>query len=172
MGRADRRDRQEFEGEIAVRDGIDRIARGFTETKRLGRLLAVDAEAGSGKGGGAQRAFVHALDAVADTRPVAAEHLDIGHAVMTKGHRLGGLEMGEAGHDIVGMLFSLVEERLDQRGQGLLGALEFFLGPEAEIDGHLVVARARRVQATRGGADEIGKPRLDVHVNIFEPARK
>ena len=80
----------------------------------------------AGKRRGADRAFVHVLDGVAHPLAVAAEHLDIGHAVMAEGHRLGRLEMSKAGHDRVGMLFGLVEKGRDQPGERGFGAAELF----------------------------------------------
>ncbi len=58
---------------------------------------------------------------MANARAVAAEHFDIGHAVMAEGDGLGRLQMGEAGHDGVGMFFGAVEEGGDQAGQRLFG---------------------------------------------------
>ena len=39
---------------------------------------------------------------------------------------------------------------------------------KAEIGGHLIVARAAGMQAAGGGADQLGKPRLDIHVDVLE----
>ena len=52
------------------------------------------------------------------------------------------------------------------------GALELALHPEAQVDRHLVVARACGMQAARRGADQLGKPRLDIHVDVFEAGRE
>ncbi|EHS49458.1 hypothetical protein PDO_3222 [Rhizobium sp. PDO1-076] len=172
MHSGNRGDRQEFQREVAVRHGVDRIAGWLTEAERLGRHVAIDRIAGTGKGCRADRALVQMFDRMAHALTVAAEHLDIGHAVMAEGHRLGGLEMGEAGHHRVGMFFGAVEEGSDQAAQGLFGLLQLFLDPEAEVERHLVVTRAGRVQAAGGRADQVGKPRLDVHMNVFELARK
>ena len=43
---------------------------------------------------------------------------------------------------------------------------------EPEIGGHLVVARARGVEAPCGRADQFGQPGLDIHVNILQGPRK
>jgi hypothetical protein len=53
-----------------------------------------------------------------------------------------------------------------------VGARPVPLDPEAEIERHLVVARACGVQPPGGRADQFGKPRLDVHVDVFELARE
>ncbi len=87
---------------------------------------------------------------------------------MAERHRLGGLQMGEARHDGVGMRLSLVEERLDQAGHQRFGLGQLRLDPEAEIHRHLVVARAAGMQAAGGGADQFGQPRFHIHVDVFK----
>ena len=91
---------------------------------------------------------------------------------MAEGDRLGRLQMGEARHHRVGMLFGAVQEGRDEPGQGRLGRLQLFLDPQAEIERHLVVARARGVQPPGRRADQVGQPRLDIHVDVFELARE
>ena len=44
--------------------------------------------------------------------------------------------------------------------------------PEPEVERDLVVARARRVQASGIRADDLGKTRFDIHMNVLEGARK
>ena len=80
--------------------------------------------------------------------------------------------MGEAGHDGRRMLFRPVQERCDQPLQRFGHAKALVLHPEPEIDRHLVVARARRVQPPGGRADQFGKPRLDIHVDVLELGRE
>src|ERR1700761_424964 len=46
----------------------------------------------------ASRAFIEPGAGVAQPAAVAAQHLDVGHQVMTEGHGLRGLQMGEARH--------------------------------------------------------------------------
>jgi hypothetical protein len=79
----------EFQREIAVGDAVERVAPSAAEAERLGGHVPVDREAGAGKRRGAERTLVHALDGVAHAAAVARQHLDIGHAVMAEGHRLG-----------------------------------------------------------------------------------
>ena len=170
MHGADRGHREELKREITVRDGVDGVAGGFPEAERLGRHVSVNGEAGAGECCGADRAFVEVVDGMADPLAVAAEHFHVGHAVMAEGHRLGGLQMGEARHYGVGVLFGTIEEGEDQVGQQLFGFGQLFLDPEAEVERHLVVARAGRVQASGGRTDQRRKARLDVHVDVFELA--
>ena len=44
--------------------------------------------------------------------------------------------------------------------------------PEPEIGGDLIVARARGVQPPRGRPDQLGKPALDVHMDVLKRALK
>ncbi len=134
--------------------------------------MPVDRKAGAGQRRRAERAFVHAGKAVAHARKVAAEHFDIGHAVMAERDRLRGLQVGKARHDRTGMLLGARQEGLDQPLQR--GDCLFCLGahPHAEIKRHLVVARARRVQPPGRRTDQVGEPRLDIHVDVFQLARE
>ncbi len=49
--------RQEFEREVAVGDGVERIGRGPVEAQSLGGLVAVDREGRAGQRAGAQAAI-------------------------------------------------------------------------------------------------------------------
>ena len=93
---------------------------------------------------------------------------------MAEGHRLGGLQMGEARHDRVGMLPrpGRASACMQRRPAARRARSHCVAHPEAEIERHLVVARARGVQAPGGLADQLGQPRLDVHVDVFELARE
>ena len=48
--------------------------------------------------------------------------------------------------------------------------MKLVLDPEAEVDRHLVVARAGGVQAAGVGADQFGQPRLDIHMDVLQLA--
>ena len=147
---ADCRNRQEFQRKIAVGYGVDGVAGGLTEAKRLSRHVPVDRETRAGECGGADRAFVQVFDGVAHPLPVPAEHFDIGHAMMAEGDWLCRLQVGEAGHDGIGVLVGSVEKRGDQAGQHTFGLAQFFLHPEAKVERDLVVTGARRVEPSGG----------------------
>ena len=84
-----------------------------------------------------------------------------------------GLQMGEAGHERAGVLLGLRDERRLQRLEGGgRGPVDRVAHPELEVGRDLVVARARGVQAPGRLADELGEPRLDVHVDVFERCEK
>ena len=73
---------------------------------------------------------------------------------MAESHRLGDLQVGEAGHHGVGMLLGQIEQgglqALDQSDQ----VVDRGAQPQAHVGGHLVVARAGGVQALAGFADQ------------------
>ena len=64
----------------------------------------------------------------------------------------------------------VIDQRLLEGGQGSIGLVDRIANVEAEIGRDLVVARARRVQAACGRADQFGEPALDIHVNVLERA--
>ena len=92
--------------------------------------------------------------------------------MMAKRHRLRALQMREARHDRLGLGVGPLDQRqlqhLDLRQERVDGVAHI----EPEIGRHLVVARTRRVQPPRRVADQLAQPRFDIHVNVFERARK
>ena len=91
--------------------------------------------------------------------------------MVAEGDRLRHLQVGEAGHDRVGVLFGQRQQRFlqcTQQGQDLVGGVT---QPQANVGGDLVVARAGRVQALAGVADQLGQALLDVEVNILQIQR-
>jgi hypothetical protein len=94
--------REKLQREVAVGHGIERIGARPVEPQRLRRHLPVDGKGRARQRSRAKGAFVHPHAGIAEPRRVAAEHLDIGHHVVAPGHRLRGLQMGEARHDPVG----------------------------------------------------------------------
>ena len=172
MHRTDGAGRKRLEHEVAVGDRVERVARRAVEAQGLRRHMAVDGEAGSGKGHGTQRVLVHALSRVGQTRTVARQHFHIGQQVVAEGHGLGDLQMGEARHDGGGMRFRLAGERQLQVLQLGIEVVDRVAHIEAEVERHLIIARARRVQAPGGRADDVLEAGFDVEVDIFERARE
>ena len=82
-------------------------------------------------------------------------------------HWLGGLQMGEARHQVACVLFRPVQQGALQSLQLGHGAVAGVAHPQAEVRRHLIVAAARRVQAPRRLANQFRQARLDVHVNVF-----
>ena len=168
MDGAERRGGEKLDDEVAVGDRIHGIRRRPVEAQRLSGHGAVDGKGRAGQGGGAQGALVEPFAAILEPPAIAAEHLHIGHHMVAEGDRLGGLQMGEAGHHRVGMALRLIDQRRLKRGELLVEPVDLVAQPEADIGGDLIVARACRVQPPGGLADQGGEPRLDIHVNILE----
>ena len=92
--------------------------------------------------------------------------------MMAEGDRLRRLQMGEARHDHGGAVERSGRERPLQPGDLARDRVDRVAHPEAEIDGDLVVARARGVKAPGRRADDLGEPAFDVHMDVLERSRK
>ena len=90
--------------------------------------------------------------------------------MMAEGHRLRGLQMGEARHHGGGMLDRALDQRLLEGLQRGIGVVDGVADIEPEIGRDLVVARARGMQPPGGRADQLGQPALDIHVDVLERA--
>ena len=163
----------EFEGEIAVADGVHgvlgelRAAFGIDEAKQFGDQFAVEGQGGPGDGAAAEGADIHAGMAIPEAFAVALEHLDVGEEMVGEVDGLGALEMGVAGDDDIGIV-------LAEGDEGALEIIDFteqagdlVAEPEADIEGDLVVAGAGGVEFGTGGYT-LGELGLDVHVDVFE----
>ena len=93
----------ELDGEVAVGHGVQRVFRHRLEAEEFGGIGAVDGKARAGQGGGAERQHVDAPAAVTQARRVAHEHLEPGEQVVAEGDRLRDLQMGESGHQGLGL---------------------------------------------------------------------
>ena len=163
---------QGFKHEVAVGHRVERVARRAVEAQCGRRHVAVDGEARSGKGRSTQRVLVHALSCIGQPRTVARQHLDIGQHVVAEGHRLGDLQVGEARHDGGGVSFRLAGKRELQRLQLGIEVVDRVTHIEAEVERHLVIARARRVKAPGGGANDVLQAGFDVEMDVFQRARE
>ena len=172
MGRRYRGGGQGFEHEVAVGHAIERIGGRAIETERFRREGAVDRKGGAGERRSAERTLVEPRAGVTETAAIAENHLDIGEEMVAEGHRLGGLQMGEAGHDGIGIGRRLFHQRQLQISQLEADPVDGVAHPELEIERHLIVARTRRMQSPRRGADQFRKTHFDIHVNVFESAGK
>ncbi|MNM67171.1 hypothetical protein D3C81_786910 [compost metagenome] len=88
--------------------------------------------------------------------------------MVAEGDRLGHLEVGEAGQDGVGVLFGQVQQRAAQGAQQADDVVDLAAQPQADIGGHLVIARAARVQALAGVANQRGQAGFDIQVDVLE----
>jgi hypothetical protein len=88
--------------------------------------------------------------------------------VVAQGDRLGRLQVGITRHDRRRVGLGLVDQRALQLAQTLVETVDGFAHPEPEVGRHLVVARARGMQASRRLADQLRQAALHVHVDILE----
>ena len=144
------------------------LAAAPVEAERLRRHGAIERKRGTGQRRRAQRAFIAPPAGVGEAAAVARRHLHIGEEVVAEGHRLGGLQMGEAGHHRPGMDECLLGERALVGGRARVEPVDGVAYPQPEIGRDLVVARARRVQPPGRRPDQLGQTRLDVHMDIFQ----
>ena len=87
-------------------------------------------------------------------------------------HRLRRLQVGEARHGGGHMLPRPCHQHPLECAQPLIGAHAGALDPQAEVGGHLVVARTGGVQPAAGLAYQFGEARLDVEMDVLERRRE
>src|SRR5438046_5857411 len=105
MNHYERGARFEFDREIAIRDGVDRVLAELFEAELARDVLPIDRIARAGQGGAAERQSVDAVAAIDESLDIAREHRIVGHQVVAEGHRLRDLQMREARHYRVRMRF-------------------------------------------------------------------
>ena len=87
---------------------------------------------------------------------------------MTEGHRLRGLQMGEAGHHRLGMLQRARHQSMLKGRERRIGLVDDVADIETEIGRNLIVARTRGVQSSGRSTDQLPKPALHIHVNVLK----
>ena len=98
---------------------------------------------------------------------VALQHLDIGEQVVAEGDRLRDLQVGEARHDEAAWRSAWSSSaRLQIRDQAAQ-LVDLRAQPQPHVGRHLVVARARGMQALARVADQRRQPALDVEVHVL-----
>ena len=163
-----RRSGAEFDRKVAVGNGVERILNDGFKAEEFGRVFAVDRVGGAGKGRGAEGATVDATAHVKETFTVTLEHFDVGEHVVTEGHGLGDLHVGEARHDDVAATLGLFNEHFLKVFDAGDDRVDFAAQIEADVGRDLVVARTPSVQTLAGVADQGRKARFDVEVHVFE----
>ena len=132
-----------------------------------GNVMAVDGQGGTGQCPRAERQYINPLAALLQAFTVTAEHLVVGEQVMRQEHGLGALEMGVPGHHYGTMAFGETGELLLQSAKQLLNGSDLVAQIQAHIEQDLVVAAAGGMQLAAQGADLLGQPPLDRHVDVF-----
>ncbi len=172
MHRRDRRGGQRFEHEIAVGDAVERIGGRAVEAERLRGHVRDRSETTCPRARRRRAGIRSAARARRETAAIAAEHLDIGEQVMAEGHRLRRLQMGEAGHQGVGMASAPPPAPSADRPIDASIASMASRTHSRKSMRHLVVARAGGMQPSRRRRRSIPPAGFDVHVDVFERARE
>jgi len=157
-----------FDGEIAVRYGVERIGAYAFESQRARDPFPVDGKGGAGQRRSAQRQPVDAFSAVGHAFRVASEHLHVSQHVVAESDRLGDLHVGETRHDGVGMLFRQIQQSQAELVQQSGDVVDCAAQVQANIRGDLVVARASGMQSLAGIADDFGQAFFNIQVHVFQ----
>ena len=168
MGHDQAGGRRQFDGEVSVAHRIQRIARSGSEAQQLRGVLTLDGVAGASQGCGAQWRVVETRATVPQAAMVALQHLEPRHHVVAEGDGLGGLQVGEPGHDGVGLALGDVQQGQLQALQRGTDGIDLVAHIQTDVGGHLVIARTPGVQFLARHADAARELRLDVHVHIFQ----
>ena len=159
---------QHLDHEVPVRDGVERVGRHAVEAELRRGGLAVQRVSRAGQRTGSQGRDVEPAAGIEEAAAIPLEHLDVRQQVMGEQHRLGRLDVGRAGQHGVPLALGEVHQRPlqadDPRDEPVHGPP----GPQPEVGGHLVVARAAGVQLAAHAADALGEQRLEVHVDVLE----
>ena len=160
--------RTEFDGEVAVRNGVERILGNSFEAEQACGVLAVDRIGRAGQSGGTKRAAVDATTKVKHALTITLKHFDISQHVVTEGHGLGDLHVGEARHDEAGVLLGLMHHDFLKVFEAGDDHVDFAAQIQTDVGGHLVVAGATGVQTLAGVADESRQTSLNIEMHVFE----
>ena len=152
---------------VAVGHGVERIGNRVVEAQQLARHGAVERIGGSRQRRRSERIRVSRIVCGGQAREVAREHPEVRKHMMAEQHWLGMLQMRVTGHDHAEVSLRLLDQHATKRDIALHQRHEQVFRIQAQIGGHLVVARAARVQASAGRADVGDERRLDRHVNVF-----
>ena len=100
----------EFDGEVAVGNGVERIFADAGETQRGGDRFAVNRVSCACQRRSAQRQHVGASTRIGKALAIAPCHLEPGEQMVAEGDGLGNLHVGESGHGRFGFAFGEIEQ--------------------------------------------------------------
>ena len=166
-------DHQDRHGVLAVQQVIpvgyrvQAVVAGPVEAEHDGGEPAVEGKRGPRQGPAPQGTFVDRLQGEKNPAKVPGQGPEMGQPVVSHADRLGLLEVGVARHDDVPMSGRPVEQGVHEGYEGIADGVHFLSQVEPDRGGSLVVAAPPRVELGAQGTDEIGEPRLDIHVDVF-----
>ena len=160
-----------FNGEITIGNRVQGVFCRFVESQQFCCVVAINGVGGARQSSGAQGGLVEPLATIQHAAIVPLQHFVPGQQVVAEGDRLGGLQVGKAGHYRAGLsLRQLYQARL-QSGNFAADKFDLPAQIQTDIGGDLVVARATRMQLFAGDADFFGQARLDIHMHVFKSHR-
>ncbi|GBF26110.1 hypothetical protein MnTg02_01147 [bacterium MnTg02] len=115
-----------------------------------------------------ERAFIEPSAGVFEPAPVTGNHFHIGQAMVTKGDRLSDLQMGEARHYRGGKAVGLTRQCELKVVELAVNMIDAVADIETEIRRHLIIPGAGGMKLAGNRSDKLGKPGLNIHMNIFE----
>ena len=162
-----RQGRQQLHAEVPVGDGVDAVAAGAVKAQGGGGHFPVRGVGGARQGAGPQRGFVHAPGGILKAGDIPGEHHAVGQKLLGEEDGLGPLQVGIAGDDGVRILLRLVGndgKELTELAPHLPALLP---EPEAEVQGHLVVAAPGSVELFPHVPQPLGEDLLHEHVDVL-----
>src|SRR5205085_9252832 len=112
---------------------VQAVRRWPVEAQRGGSLVAIDWEAGASECRTTQRRLIHPFPRVGEARIIAAQHLVIGHQMMTESHGLRDLQVSVARHDCLDLLFRASDEHPLQTANSLQRFIASAPDPPAKV---------------------------------------
>ena len=161
----------ELDGKIPVADRVQAVLGGPVEAQQSGGHCPINGIGSACQGRCAQGHYVHPLAAILQTLGIPNQHLVPGQQVVPEGHRLGSLQMGEAGHDGVRLALGEIQQARFQAIQFLGNHVDLVPQVQTDIGGYLIVAASAGVQLLARNTDTVGEACFNVHVHVFKADR-
>ena len=158
----------EFDRKVAVGHGVKRVLGNGFKAEKLSGVFAVDRIGRTGKRGSAERAAVDAVTEVKHAFAVTFEHFDISEHMVTEGHGLSNLHVGEARHDDGGTGLGLVHQHFLEVLNAAHDFIHFAAEIETDVRRHLVVAGTTGMQTLASVADQGRQTSFDIEMNVFK----
>ena len=97
--------------EVAIRDGVQAVARGYGEAEAIAGLFAIDGQRGGSQRTRTQRTLGGATSGIEKAAAIAAEHFRVGQQMVTESNGLRALQVCVPGQKRRGMLARSAADR-------------------------------------------------------------